>query len=313
MKSTRLILTATVIALSSFIFGPEPKADIIILQSGDIVPGKIIGSNRDGLDIVQSGSTNKEHWSVKMINKVWLEKDVPKSDRIPSWVKILSQLTTNRWTHNFKQIPATVIDNGVLKDVPYISFRFNLGEYELNIYGDLERPACIEIGTVGLLVNNKEAMTNCVNFMASTLTRPRDKAVFKLLTLTTNDLLRKDGLTFKTILPDEPDCYGGWWVSIYDDKALGSARASAEELARITQPKQMPKVVIPTAAQVPTYYWSESDISINSRHSASDSCHGGAVYVNDYYRANGTYFDEHTRRSSASSVSLMARAGETGP
>jgi hypothetical protein len=75
MKSTKLVLTATVIALSGFIFGPELKADIIILQSGDIVPGKIIGSNRDGLDIVQSGSTNQEHWSVKMINKVWLERD----------------------------------------------------------------------------------------------------------------------------------------------------------------------------------------------------------------------------------------------
>ena len=312
MKSTKLILTATVIALSGFIFGPEPKADIIILQSGDIVPGKIFGSNRDGLDIMQSGSTNKEHWSVKMIDKVRLERDVPKNNRIPSWVKVLSQLTTNQWTHNFKQIPATVIDKGILKDVPYISFRFNWGEYELNIYGDLERPACIEIGTLGLLVRNKEAMTNCVNFMASTLTRSRDKAVFKLLTLSTKDLLKKDGLTFKTILPDEPDSYGGWWVSVYDEKALSSARASAEDLARITQPKQMPKVVIPIAAQVPNYYWSESDISSNSRHSAADSCHGGAVYVNDYYRTNGTYFDEHIRRSPASSVSLMARTGKTG-
>src|SRR5687768_9260968 len=44
-----------------------------------------------------------------------------------------------------KQIPATVVDVGQLKFIPYLSFR--VGEdRELNVYGDPAAPACVEIG-----------------------------------------------------------------------------------------------------------------------------------------------------------------------
>ncbi len=48
------------------------------------------------------------------------------------------------WGKGQKQIPSTVIDAGVLRDIPYLSYR--AGSYEVNVYGDPAAPACFEIG-----------------------------------------------------------------------------------------------------------------------------------------------------------------------
>jgi hypothetical protein len=288
-----IIFTLTVFALISNI-----KADIIILQYGDIVTGKIIQTNENGIDIQQN--TGKVHWPASMVKEVRKEVNEPTTNRIPSWVKIISQLTTNEWAHDFKQIPATVIDNGVLKDVPYISFRCNTGGYEINVYGDLDNPACIEIGTVGYLVKNNQAKSNCVNFISSVLPRDMDKAAVRNLNWKPKDLKQSNGLTFETTLPDEADSYGGWWISVYNAADLTNAQASGAELEAITQPKIKPKVIIPVAAPMAApsaNYWSDNDISTYSRPSARESSHGGDVYVRGYYRANGTYVSSYTRRS----------------
>jgi len=283
------------------------KADILILQYGQIVTGKIVETNQDGVAIIKSKS-GQVHYSASLIKDVLIEHDQPTTKRIPSWVNSISQLATNDWIDGLKQIPATVIDIGNLANVPYVSFRCNSDGYEINVYGDLDNPACIEIGAIGYNVTRAVARHNCLNFISSVLLDDADKEKVKSLNLATKELKANGDLTFETTFPDESDSYGGWWVSVYNDKALNHARASVEEMARITQPKVMPKVYAPVepVGQVPQQsgyvatqnnYWSDTDISTYSRPSARQSSSGGSVYVSGYRKANGTYVNSYTRRS----------------
>ena len=193
--NSRAQILAILYVLGTFTF-VSVKADIIILQYGDIITGQVLKQNEDGVDI--QTSSGKVHWPAKLIKEVRKAGEESTTNRIPTWVRIISQLTTNTWVHDIKQIPATVIDNGILKDVPYISFRCNSGGYEMNIYGDLDKPACIEIGVVGYLVKNDGAKFNCVQFISSVLSQDDDKEAVRLLGWTPKGIRKSNGLTVES-------------------------------------------------------------------------------------------------------------------
>jgi hypothetical protein len=287
---TKLSLTL-VICLTVFSLSQSAIADILILQYGDIVIGKIVQTNGDGVDIQQASGT--VHWPGSMVKELKYEKDESTTNRVPSWVKIISQLASKEWAHDIKQIPATVIDNGVLKDVPYISFRCNTGGYEINIYGDLDNPSCVEIGAIGYNVNNSQAKSNCVDFIASILTAQLDKRIVQTLKWSPKDITNYLGITFEVTLPSEPDAYGGWWISVYSEDSLSNARASGAELLSITQPKIRQRAT-PTYT-TPAYQWSDNDISTYSRPNLNKSPSEGAVWVNGYTRSNGKYVQGYYR------------------
>ena len=299
MKKTRLAVAAIATIIVALLLDSPLKADVVILQSGSIATGKVLQQDDEGVLIQMDYGTFR--YPPSMVKDV--RKDEATSatyylevQRIPKWAKIISQLATNKWEHELKQIPATVIDRGILRDVPYISFRCNSGGYEINIYGDLDNPAGVEIGAINYLVKNNVAKSNCVNFICSVLANDDDKKVVRALSWNPKDLQKTNAMTFEITLPSEPDSYGGWWVSVYDENALINARASGAELLSITQPrivtKAQPIATTPTAGAA----WSSEDIS-NSRPIASDSSNnGGTVYVRGYYRKNGTYVNSYTRR-----------------
>ncbi len=56
---------------------------------------------------------------------------------------------------NLVQIPSTVIDNGVFRNVPYKSYR--AGDYEMNVYGDPVQPAGVEVGVYRNLLTSQNA------------------------------------------------------------------------------------------------------------------------------------------------------------
>lgn len=257
------------------------KADVLILRYGTIVTGKVLQRDDNGVQIQIGSGTVR--YPLVMVDSVRKADEETTSNRIPSWVKLISQLSTNEWAHDIKQIPATVIDNGSLQNVPYISFRCNSGGYELNIYGDLDNPARVEIGAINYLVKNNEAKTNCVNFICSVLTKDDDKSVVRGLYWMPKDIQKTNDMTFEVILPDEHDAYGGWWISVYNENEIAKARASGEELLSITQPK------IKQAVSASNYIWSQTDILSYSRPSSPKSPSGGDVYVHGYYRKNGKY------------------------
>jgi hypothetical protein len=279
------------------------NADVTILQNGDVITGKVLQQDSDGVLVqMEYGTFRYPQTMIKDVRKevVSVSAEPHSAQRIPNWAKIISVLTTNGWAHELKQIPATVIDNGVLKDVPYISFRCNSGGYEMNIYGDLDHPAGVEIGAVTYLVKSDAAKSNCVSFISSVLTSDGDEEIVRALNLNRKVLEKREGMTFETTFPDEPDAYGGWWVSVYDESALTNARASGPELLAITQPRVEPKpqpIVTsqPITATPETPSWTANDFSYSRPSSSDSSSDGDRVYVRGYYRSNGTYVQPYTR------------------
>lgn len=287
------------LSLSSF-------ADIVILQNGKTVAGTILKQDADGVLVqLDYGTARFEKRYIKEIkNEQAIEDGTASiSQRIPSWSRIISMFATNRWVQDMKQVPATVIDNGVLKDVPYISFRCNGNGYEINIYGDLDSPAGFEIGAINHLSKNAPAKTNGVNFVVSVLSKEGDKKTVRALDILGKDTRQLEGMSFELTLPDEPDAYGGWWVSVYDEKKLANARATGAELLTITQPKAEPRfqpvvaTVQPAAAFPDVPAWSPSEISYSRPSDTSSSSGGGRVFVRGYTRKDGTYVNSHTRSS----------------
>jgi hypothetical protein len=146
------------------------------------------------------------------------------SPRLPPSATVIQKLLERPWATQLQQIPATVIDVGSFKNVPYQSYRCG-DDYEVNIYGDPDAPAAVEIGIYRDLLKDVAARENCVAFLASVLADPADATAVKALGRV-KDRQTRGGLTFETTPETDPDAYGGWWVSAYDEAALDRARAS---------------------------------------------------------------------------------------
>lgn len=228
--------------------------------------------------------------------------------RVPPWNAILSALVKTKWATTLQQIPATVIDVGVMRNVPYQSYRCGT-DYEVNIYGDPDRPAAIEIGIYRTLLTSDVAKGNCVELMASILPDKADAAVLRALSQKQDLVTRKD-VTLEITPPTSADSYGGWWVSIYSEKELDAARASKDELSEITVARSAPAPAVTPVPASPALApaspaksggnavsedWTPSDIR-SARPSTGGSSGGGSVYVRGYHRKDGAYVRPHTRR-----------------
>ena len=165
--------------------------------------------------------------------------------RIPTRAKARSAAAATAWGKSLGQIPSTVIDKGVLRNIPYLSYR--AGEYELNVYGDPAAPAGVEIGIHKDLLKSAAAKKNCVDLMSGLLADAADKTLLASLKLE-GDKKARAGVTFEITPPTAEDAYGGWWVSIYDEAALDRSRATEEEMAKITVTRTAVKESKPAAA-----------------------------------------------------------------
>ncbi|HBI41926.1 MAG TPA: hypothetical protein DDY78_03590 [Planctomycetales bacterium] len=219
---------------------------------------------------------------------------------------------------SLNQIPATVIDKGVLRNVPYKSYRS--GDYELNVYGDPDQPAGVEIGVYHDLLTDKQAKQHCVDFVTAVLPNAEDQNFLASLNLT-KDMVVHGDITIEVTPPTDDDAYGGWWVSAYRLGALDHARASEADLARISVPRKEVEANPTNAGE-----WSTADLKF-ARPPASlapaqppgqngpvpqppvqyqpmptgpiytpPQPSGGSVYVRGYTRKNGTYVHSYTRR-----------------
>jgi len=299
------------------------RADIVTLNGGTTYQGIVVQKDDKELLLLRDYGTQ---WiPASMVKSVKLDEKTRPSTAVesnpanpvllPTWGQIVMKAARTSWGDKLRQIPATVIDKGVLKNVPYISFKCG-NEYELNIYGDLEKPSGVEVGIYGSLIGKDHAQKNAVEFIASLLPFESDRQSLKTLSPGGSQLVR-GSLTLETTPPSHEDAYGGWWVSVYSIDALNSARASDSELQAITVVNnsgintnavapwlatlRAPAVATPPATQSRTgvtTYTAPSPSYVGGyvpSYVAPSTRGSGPVYVNGYYRKNGTYVHSYTR------------------
>ena len=146
--------------------------------------------------------------------------------------------------------------------------------------------------------------------MAALLPEAKDQEVLKALNRA-QDKKEREGLTFEVTPETAEDSYGGWWVSIYDVKALDAARATEEELKRITQdedeieqekllveaerkaaakkpdPKELkPLKPVARSSQETVYLWKKPQVQ-QARPVRRQGIR--RVYVRGYHRPGGVY------------------------
>jgi hypothetical protein len=173
---------------------PLALADTLVFSSGRTVSGTVLQTNESNILLLTDyGALN---YSPSIIKEVRMERaeelDVASTNRLPASKQALLLLSRQPWASNLKQIPATVIDKGILRNVPYISFRCG-EDYEVNIYGDLDHPAGIEAGVYRDLLGEAAAKTNCLEFVSRLLSKPQDRELVQGLILE-KDLRTREGL-----------------------------------------------------------------------------------------------------------------------
>ena len=221
-----------------FMAQPLLEADVLILQSGAVITGNVLQQDANGVLLQMEYGTFR--YPPVMIREVKKEAAVAphvsnNGQVIPDWAQIVSLLANNGWAESLKQVPATVINYGKFNSVPYVSFRCADGGYEINIFGDLNNPAAVQIGAMDYLKQSDPAKSNCVNFICSVLASAADRKMVRALNWNQSDKLASGGMTCQTLMPGEWGSYGGWMLTVYSETALASARASAAELATLTQ------------------------------------------------------------------------------
>ncbi len=215
------------------------NADVVILEKGGVLTGKVLKQDDDGVLIQMESGTHRypRSWIKEVKKEPAAAPHVSNNgQRIPDWAQIVTLLANTKWSDGLKQVPATMIETGIWKNVPYISFQCQYAGYELNIFGDLGKPAAVQIGAMSFLKNSDEARSNCVSFICSVLANADDRKMVRALSWQQKDVQKNKGMTFETVMPGEQGSYGGWWVSVYSEDALAASRASDEELLTFTQP-----------------------------------------------------------------------------
>lgn len=281
------------------------SADKLTLKSGRIYEGRIVGESDLEIKLLKDGVTIG--FSPNQIEKIEREQVEAAPNVMPDAEKMLTaalSVAPEEWI----QIPATVIDEGVLRNVPYLSYR--AGKLELNIYGDPAAPAGVEIGIYGTNTSTP-FKRKLVAFVAEVTTAEFTES-FDLEA----DKKRLGSIDYEVTPPTAPDAYGAWWISAYDMTRLEGARLADSELNEITVKRsEIARVVAAEAAQAAEQRrvaaWSGADLVRAVRpvvtgsntvtipnpvvSTSGSSYSTGRVYVKGYYRKNGTYVSGYSR------------------
>jgi hypothetical protein len=237
---------AAAVFLLSCIGGPLRAADdsfhapdMLILKDGTVVRGLIIKNTWDSVLIQEKFKEGNYPKSriVRIVDNADTESlytDINRLGRLPSWRVIANDLRTHDAIKSLVEIPATVIDNGDFKNVPYKSFRVN-NDIELNIYGDPENPAGVELGIYGPRSSDLQLRKILRGYLAGFLTTRQEIGTLYSLNLD-KGIAQAGDLTLEITPKDAPDAYGAWWVSLYNRKHLARVRLKDPDYAKLVRP-----------------------------------------------------------------------------
>ncbi len=274
-------------------------ADTISLKGGmSIDECTVLQDNPERVVVLYgAGILRFERAEIDSVTKTAAVASAAIQNHLPDYHTIAVNLGREKWASDLQPIPATVISVGVLRNVPYKSHR--VGEnYEINVYGDPSAPAGFEIGIKNGLLTDETAKKNCIEFVCSLLSDTADRDAVRALNKE-KDLVVRNGVTFEITPATAPDAYGGWWVSVYSEKALDSVRATDKELEVITVPKAVVVVAPRNEARVLNIEersaWTDEDmrrartIRVEPQHPQVPE----RVYVRSFARKEGVYVPHH--------------------
>ena len=140
--------------------------------------------------------------------------------RFPTLPGAIEIIKANGYTEEPTQIPATVIDTGILAYVPYTSYRIG-DDREVNIYGDPSNPACVEVGLYRSLVNSADERHHCIALLHKLV----PGIDVSRIDLDGGRSVRGD-VVAEITPPTAADAYGGWWISIYSLSKLDAEKGT---------------------------------------------------------------------------------------
>lgn len=259
--------------------------DRLVLRDGRTIHGLILKNSRDAV-LIQERLVENLYPKSEIVRIV----DVPdegmeftdalRKGDLPSWRAIANDLRTHDNIRSLVEIPATIIDAGVFKNVPYKSFRVN-GDVELNIYGDPEDPAGIELGIYGPRRNSPRLRAMLRNYLNGFLTTRAEVAAMYSLPLD-GGKATAGNITIEIAPPTDPDAYGAWWISLYNEKDLAEVRLDDKEYARLTRPMEE---VVDRRGRVRANAWGDQEMAMAERADAGDT-----VILRGFYRdENGDF------------------------
>lgn len=202
--------------------------------------------------------------------------DVHEHGMLPPWRVIANDLRTHDTIRSLVEIPAVAVDVGEFRFVPYKSFRVNQN-IELNIYGDPERPAGLEIGIFGSRQNDDELRRALRAYLAGYLTSRKEiKALYSVPL--DGGVAPAGELTVSITPKDAPDAFGAWWIAVYNPQRIEEIRLTPSEYARLTKPADE---VIDRRGRVLDREWAGGDLAKSER---VDDVEGDRVIRRGFYR-----------------------------
>lgn len=287
LKWTAVLLLAATAASQAALEG-HAQPDTIVLKDGSTYRGVIVANtNREvSLQNKYSIQTFPKSEIVRIRNEADIGLEFTKANTpgdLPAWRVMTNDLRNNDAIKSLEQIPATTIDNGYLKNIPYLSFRIN-ELVEMNIYGDPDDPAAVEFGAYGRFSSHDKTRRTLRSFLAGFLASRREVAAIYSIPFSGGQECAGE-ICFKITPANAPDAYGGWWISLYNPKKLEAARLDDAEYAKLTRPFGN---IVDRSGRVMRNTWSLEDLGNVFRIENDED--GKDVLVRGFFRdRNGTF------------------------
>lgn len=219
--------------------GPNGAPDSLVLKNGNVVRGLILKNTKDSIVMQEKFGENtypkSEIVRIRDEANVNLEyTDIDRKGELPAWRVIANDLRTNDAIKSLVEVPATIIDNGDFKNIPYLSFRVNK-DIELNIYGDPQDPSALELGVYGHRSGDDKLRKTLRAYLAGFLTTRQEIAALYSLSFK-GGKATVGNLTIEITPKDAPDSYGAWWITLYNKAELDSIRLDDAEYAKLVRP-----------------------------------------------------------------------------
>ena len=279
---------------------PDRSPDTLHLLDGKVVHGLIIKNSSDSVLIQQENGEldipkSKIVRIIDNADRNVLYTGMNRKGQLPSWRVIANDLRTHDAVKSLVEIPATVIDVADFKNVPYKSFRVN-EDIELNIYGDPENPAGVELGIYGPRSADKKLRKLLRAYLAGFLSTREEIAALYSLGLSKGKT--QVGNVIIEITPAHAfDAYGAWWVSLYNPTELAKVRLSDSEYKRLVRPFDE---VIGKKGRVISGGWSRKDAERSRKVRAEGS--SARVIMKGFYRDDNGVFRLITEPDQQTSV-----------